>query len=93
MGFSTGMDPSGMYAWRSLFSVIMNPRRRNLASIWANSSGSETSSREDALATISRVKSSWVGPIPPEVITTSDRSIAAVIVSSIRSGLSPTMVL
>ena len=93
LGFFTGVAPSGMYAWRLLFSVMVNPRARDLAWIWSKSSWSNTSSRFEASATISRVRSSCVGPRPPDVITRSDRFMARSMTSLIRPGLSPTVVL
>ena len=92
-GFSTGMAPSGMYACRSLFFVITNPRLRNRLSICSRRPSSSTSFLPVTSATLSRVRSSWVGPRPPLVTTTSERSSALSITSFMRPGLSPTTVL
>ena len=93
LGFSTGMAPSGMSAWRSLLGVMIMPRRRNRWSICSSRPASRNSLRPHTSAMTSRVRSSWVGPSPPLVMTRSARSRARPMTSFMRPGLSPTMVL
>ena len=92
-GFSTGIAPSGMYAWRELLAVMTSPRRWNRCSIWSSRSRSSTSRRPVTAATVSRVRSSRVGPSPPPVMTMSDLSSARPRTAFMRAGLSPTVVL
>ena len=82
-----------MSAWRSLLGVMIMPRRRKRVSICSSRPGSRTSLRPHTSAMISRVRSSWVGPSPPLVMTKSARSSARPMTSFMRPGLSPTMVL
>ena len=93
LGFSTGVAPAGMSACLRLLGVVMRLRRWKRSSICATRPGSRMSSRPVTSATISRVRSSCVGPMPPDVITASERSMARASTSRMRPGLSPTTVL
>ena len=93
LGFFTTIAPLGICACRSLFFVSMKPRFWNLSRSSMRDSGSVSITRPVTAAIASRVRSSCVGPIPPPVITTSERSKARSRISVIRSRLSPTVVL
>src|SRR5512143_2287521 len=71
-GFSTGAAPRGMYAWRTLFSLIGVSHLANRSRICESKPSSSTRSRPVARATASRVISSTVGPSPPVVMITSE---------------------
>jgi len=88
-----GMAPRGMKAWRRLEGESLKPRARKKASICAMRCSENSSSRPVAAATASRVMSSAVGPMPPVVMTTSERARAWRRTAVRRLRLSPTVVL
>ena len=92
-GFSRTSAPSGTMAWRRLTAGISRLKLRNRASMWRTTSSLRRSLRLRRSATVSRVRSSSVGPRPPLAITTGTRWSASRKASARSSRLSPTMVL
>ncbi len=91
-GFSRISAPSGTIAWRTLTSGISRFRERKRLSMWRRISSLRRSLRWRSSATVSRVRSSSVGPSPPEEITSGTRFNASRNASLSRSRLSPTIV-
>ena len=74
-----------------LVAGIPPPRPAKMPSRWRSRSSCTSISSPITLATVSRVRSSDVGPSPPEVMVTSARRQARSIVSKSLSGWSPTL--
>ena len=75
-GFFRTVAPSITMACRSLISGMARPNRRNLSWMERNTSSSRKSFRPSKSATVWRVRSSSVGPRPPDDTITSARSSA-----------------
>lgn len=88
--FGSTRAPSRIKAWRRLRSVIARLNLRKRAAMPSNTSASNCSSRPRARAAPSRVRSSSVGPSPPETITSSARARHCWMASAISSRVSPT---
>ena len=73
IGFGSGSPPSGTSAWRRLFCGMSRSRVRNIVAMCSASSMRRTSGTPISSAIASRVRSSWVGPIPPQMSTASAR--------------------
>ena len=73
IGFGSGSPPSGTSAWRRLFCGMSRRRVRNIVAMCSASSMRRTSGTPISSAIASRVRSSWVGPIPPQMSTASLR--------------------
>ena len=88
---SIGTAPLGIITWTTLACDIFRPR------LWKNSSSvlrhcsSSTSSVPSTSASAWRVRSSGVGPSPPETRTISARPIASPMAEAISPALSPTV--
>ena len=80
----------GTMACLRLFAVGRRPVRAKKASILAHSSASKCSVSPKTSATVSLVRSSAVGPSPPEKTSRSLRSLASCTSARRRAGLSPT---
>ena len=93
LAFGITSAPSITSAWRALFSGIDMRRAANRLYIAVRISASLRSPTPSAAAAASRVRSSSVGPSPPEKITMSARAIAIRAAPVRSSRLSPTMVL
>ena len=89
--FSITRAPRGTSACTTLIFGISLPKRRKRLSTCASASASVRSSLPNAAARPTRVRSSAVGPSPPEVITAPVRSSPSRIARAIRSGSSPTV--
>ena len=81
---------TGTMACLRLFSVGVRPVRAKKSTIFCHSSGSNCSVSPKASATVSLVRSSSVGPRPPEKISRSLRRRAVSTSSFRRATLSPT---
>ncbi len=92
-GLSSGSAPSGTIAWRTFESGICRAKERTLASIARTMASLRTSLRSSNSATVSRVKSSSVGPSPPEAMISGTRFTASRKASSRSARSSPTTVL
>src|SRR5579859_816548 len=91
-GFSRTSAPSGTMAWRRFTAGMSRLKLRNLASIARTTSSFRCRRRPRSSATVSRVRSSSVGPRPPLAITTGTRFSASRNASASSSRLSPTIV-
>jgi hypothetical protein len=91
IGFGRTSAPSGKSACFALFSAISRLKRLKNARICSSDSASRTSLRPNARAAISVVRSSRVGPSPPETSTTRARAAASRSTSSIARGSSGTL--
>ena len=74
IGFGSTSAPSGNHACCALFSVISRPTLRKKARIVSSTAGSSRCARPKACASTAEVRSSRVGPRPPETSTMSLRS-------------------
>src|SRR5580704_5121691 len=92
-GFSSTSAPSGTMAWRRFTAGMSRLKLRNLASIARTTSSFRCRRRPRRSATVSRVRSSSVGPKPPLAITTGTRFNASRNASASNPRLSPTIVL
>ena len=81
---------TGTYACFSLLGGMVRPQAAKNARIRASSSSSKRSSSSKARATVCLVRSSSVGPSPPENTSKSLRCMARRTTLSSRAGLSPT---
>src|SRR5438552_14404129 len=91
-GFSILTGPAGTSAcWRFDGDIVL-PMRAKRRSSAASRPASRSSGRPVAAATPSRVRSSWVGPRPPQTTTTPARPSAALSTRSIWPTSSPTAV-
>ena len=96
--FSRILPPAAMRAIRRLAAagrLATQPAacmRATTCSMWRSASRSSTSSRSRAVATASWVRSSGVGPIPPETITlfTDGSAMPLRTASAMSSTVSPT---
>src|ERR1700676_2432601 len=91
-GFSNTSAPSGTIAWRRLTAGMSRLKLRNRASIARTTSSFRCRRRPRSSASVSRVRSSSVGPSPPLVSTTGTRFSASRNASASNSRLSPTIV-
>jgi hypothetical protein len=92
-GFSSTSAPSGTMAWRRLSAGISRLKLRKRASIARTTASSRRKGRPSSSATVSRVRSSSVGPRPPLAMTTGTRLSASRKAAARSSRLSPTIVL
>ncbi len=89
IGFGMASPPSGMSAWRKLFWGMSRRRDRNIVAMCSASAISRTRGTPITSAIASRVRSSWVGPRPPQISTASDRDRRSRSAATIRVWLSP----
>ena len=89
---SMNAAPTGLVAWRRLFMGMRRPRPENIPMMRSSISSSASSGTPITAAMASRVRSSCVGPRPPQQMTASLRSSASVRHDTMRSRLSPTLV-
>ena len=88
--FGSTVKPSGTCACTRLRSGSGRPRRAKRSSIIAITDGSWWRPRPKCSATVSRVRSSCVGPRPPETSTTSESSSASASAARMSAERSPT---